>query len=86
MKKTLAIIILILTPILVFAAYNNLGTSAYTFLNIDVSVKASGMGGAYVAISGIEGLAYNIAAVGELENSSLSFSYMLPSSQPHNLP
>ena len=76
MKKTLAIIILILTPILVCSAYNNLGTSAYTFLNIDASVKAGGMGGAYVAIPGLEGLAYNIAAVGELENSSLSFSYM----------
>jgi opacity protein-like surface antigen len=76
-KKMLIIFAILLTPILAFSTYGNIGTAGYTFLSIDGSVTAGGMGGAYTAVMGsAEGLAYNVATIGSIEKSSLGFTYM----------
>lgn len=71
------VLALLLFPILSFATYTNVAQSAYTFLNIDSSVKAGGMGGAYSTVCGdVEGLNYNLATVATLDGSTISFTYM----------
>ncbi len=76
-KIIFTILAVLLFPLLSFATYTNVAQSAYTFLNIDASVKAAGMGGAYSTVCGdIEGLSYNLATVATVGGSSVSFTYM----------
>ncbi len=77
MRKLIILITALLIPFSVFSVYTDVGSSAYTYLNIDASVKAGGMGGAFSSLMGnAEGLSYNLASVGNMEKSSISFTYM----------
>ncbi len=76
-KIIFTVLALLLFPLLSFATYTNVAQSAYTFLNIDASVQASGMGGAYSTVCGnIEGLSYNLATVATLDHSKIGFTHM----------
>lgn len=81
MKKTIsigmmAIVVLILIHSTSFAINSKVGTTAYSFLKIDVSARSTAMGGAFVGLSDDQSALYfNPAGLIQIENKSFFTTY-----------
>ncbi len=74
LKKTIMLAILI--PLCLFAQYQRPGSTDAQFLKIDVSPRASAMGGSLIsATTGAEAAFYNPAALARIPNLDLVFSH-----------
>lgn len=70
------ILVFLVIPSLLFAQYERPGSATAQFLKLDVSPRAAGMAGSYIAVaSGAEATHYNPAALGWLQGTSLAASH-----------
>jgi hypothetical protein len=69
-------LLLLLTPLFIFAQYERPGSTDAQFLKIGVSPRATGMAGAFISISdGAEATYYNPAALSRIKNMDFVFSH-----------
>ncbi|MBI9060211.1 MAG: PorV/PorQ family protein [Labilibaculum sp.] len=77
MKKNYLIIFVFLLTVKVIAQNPNLGTSGAQFLEIPVSARAAGLGGAYVGLANdVSSVFWNPAGAANIKSASANFSYM----------
>jgi hypothetical protein len=81
MKKTISLGIIVIGVLLLFcseslAINSKVGTTAYSFLKIDVSARSTAMGGAFVGLSDDESALYfNPAGLIQIEHKSFFTTY-----------
>jgi hypothetical protein len=81
MRKTISLGIIVIIALLLvhsesFATNSKVGTTAYSFLKIDVSARSTGMGGAFVGLSDDESALYfNPAGLIQIEQKSFFLTY-----------
>ena len=76
MKKILIIMILLISFSLLFSANENIGTTAFSFLRMDLSARANGMAGAYIGLSNdVNAVFYNPAGLSLINNTQIVTTY-----------
>ena len=74
--RAAAILLLSLSTVAAYAG-DQVGTRAFPFLRIGVGARAAGMGEAYTSIAnGADGIEWNPAGMGQVNNPSLNTSYL----------
>ena len=70
-------LVLILVIVSVVPAVSNGQYSGYDFLNLDLSARSAGMGGAFVSVAGdLYSVFYNPAGSGEISERTIGFTFL----------
>lgn len=77
MKKLFIIVLLITLPVLLFAQEGKIGTAGAQFLKIGLSARATGMAGAFTAVTNdAEAIFWNPGALAQVQGNDITAAYV----------